>query len=42
MSGAAPELGVDTDSVLREVLGLAPDEIAALRRSGTIGRSSAA
>jgi crotonobetainyl-CoA:carnitine CoA-transferase CaiB-like acyl-CoA transferase len=35
--GAAPALGADTDSVLREVLDLPPDEIAALRRSGALG-----
>jgi crotonobetainyl-CoA:carnitine CoA-transferase CaiB-like acyl-CoA transferase len=33
-SGAAPELGADTDMVLREVLDLSPDQIAALRQSG--------
>jgi crotonobetainyl-CoA:carnitine CoA-transferase CaiB-like acyl-CoA transferase len=36
-SGPAPELGADTDGVLREVLDLSPDEIAALRRSGALG-----
>ncbi len=36
-SGAAPELGADTQTVLREALGLSPDEIAALRKSGTLG-----
>jgi crotonobetainyl-CoA:carnitine CoA-transferase CaiB-like acyl-CoA transferase len=36
-SGAAPELGADTDTVLGEVLGLPPAEIAALRRSGAFG-----
>jgi crotonobetainyl-CoA:carnitine CoA-transferase CaiB-like acyl-CoA transferase len=36
-SGAAPELGADTESVLREVLGLSPHEIAALRKSGAFG-----
>jgi crotonobetainyl-CoA:carnitine CoA-transferase CaiB-like acyl-CoA transferase len=41
-SGAAPELGADTDSVLREVLCLAADEIGALRKSGAFGRSSPA
>jgi benzylsuccinate CoA-transferase BbsF subunit len=35
--GAAPELGADTDAVLREVLGLAPDQVAALRKSGAFG-----
>jgi crotonobetainyl-CoA:carnitine CoA-transferase CaiB-like acyl-CoA transferase len=32
-----PELGTDTDAVLREVLDLSPDPIAALRRSGAFG-----
>jgi crotonobetainyl-CoA:carnitine CoA-transferase CaiB-like acyl-CoA transferase len=36
-SGAAPELGADIEAVLREVLGLSPDQIAALRRSGALG-----
>jgi benzylsuccinate CoA-transferase BbsF subunit len=36
-SGAARELGADTDAVLREVLGLSPDEIAGLRQSGALG-----
>ena len=36
-SGAPPELGADTDAVLREVLSLPSDEIAALRRSGALG-----
>ncbi len=36
-SGAAPGLGADTDAVLRDVLGLADDRIAALRRSGALG-----
>ena len=36
-SGAAPELGADTDAVLREVLGLPSDEIVALRQSGALG-----
>jgi benzylsuccinate CoA-transferase BbsF subunit len=35
--GAAPELGAETGPVLREVLGLSSDEIAALRRSGALG-----
>jgi crotonobetainyl-CoA:carnitine CoA-transferase CaiB-like acyl-CoA transferase len=35
--GAAPELGADTDTVLREVVDLSPAEIAALRRSGALG-----
>jgi crotonobetainyl-CoA:carnitine CoA-transferase CaiB-like acyl-CoA transferase len=37
ISGPAPEFGADTETVLREVLGLSPDEIAALRRSGALG-----
>ncbi len=36
-SGAAPELGADTDNVLRDVLGLSGDDVAALRRSGALG-----
>jgi len=36
-SGPAPELGADTDTVLREVLELSPKDIAALHRSGAIG-----
>jgi formyl-CoA transferase len=36
-AGRAPGLGADTDHVLRDVLQLAPDEIAALRRSGALG-----
>jgi crotonobetainyl-CoA:carnitine CoA-transferase CaiB-like acyl-CoA transferase len=36
-SGAAPELGADTETVLREVLDLSPQEIATLRRSGALG-----
>jgi benzylsuccinate CoA-transferase BbsF subunit len=36
-SGAAPELGADTDSVLMDVLGLSGDDVAALRRSGALG-----
>ena len=35
-SGRAPALGADTDDVLRDVLQLTPDEIAALRRSGAL------
>ena len=37
ISGLAPELGADTAPVLREVLDLSPDEIAALYRSGALG-----
>ena len=36
-AGPAPGLGADTDAVLRDVLGLAPDKIAALRASGIFG-----
>src|SRR5271165_2329974 len=36
-SGAAPALGADTEMVLREVLELSPDRIAALRQSGALG-----
>ena len=35
--GRAPELGADTEAVLREVLDLSPDEIAALHPSGAFG-----
>jgi crotonobetainyl-CoA:carnitine CoA-transferase CaiB-like acyl-CoA transferase len=35
--GTARSLGADTDTVLREVLDLSADEIAALRRSGALG-----
>jgi benzylsuccinate CoA-transferase BbsF subunit len=37
VSGAAPELGADTDAVLREVLDLSPDQINVLRQSGALG-----
>jgi crotonobetainyl-CoA:carnitine CoA-transferase CaiB-like acyl-CoA transferase len=37
----APRLGQHTDEVLREQLGLTPDEIAGLRRSGAIGAARA-
>ncbi len=37
ISGAAPELGADTQTILRQVLDLSPDEIAALHRSGALG-----
>jgi crotonobetainyl-CoA:carnitine CoA-transferase CaiB-like acyl-CoA transferase len=37
ISGPPPELGADTETVLREVLDLSPDEIAALHRSGALG-----
>jgi crotonobetainyl-CoA:carnitine CoA-transferase CaiB-like acyl-CoA transferase len=36
-TGSAPGLGVDTDAVLRDVLGFAPERIAALRASGALG-----
>jgi benzylsuccinate CoA-transferase BbsF subunit len=36
-SGPAPELGADTETVLREVLHPSPTDIAALYRSGAIG-----
>jgi crotonobetainyl-CoA:carnitine CoA-transferase CaiB-like acyl-CoA transferase len=36
-SGAAPELGADTDRVLMDVLELSGDAVAALRRSGAFG-----
>ena len=36
-SGAAPDLGADTDAVLRDVLDLSHDEIDALRQSGALG-----
>jgi crotonobetainyl-CoA:carnitine CoA-transferase CaiB-like acyl-CoA transferase len=36
-SGPAPELGADTETVLREMLDLSPDEIAVLYRSGVLG-----
>jgi crotonobetainyl-CoA:carnitine CoA-transferase CaiB-like acyl-CoA transferase len=37
VSGPAPELGADTDAVLREVLGMSADEIAQLRTAGALG-----
>jgi crotonobetainyl-CoA:carnitine CoA-transferase CaiB-like acyl-CoA transferase len=36
-TGPAPGLGSDTDAVLRDVLGFAPERIAALRASGALG-----
>ncbi|MGH7094619.1 MAG: CoA transferase, partial [Stellaceae bacterium] len=36
-SGPAPALGADTEAVLRDVLGLPPDEIAALGKAGAFG-----
>jgi crotonobetainyl-CoA:carnitine CoA-transferase CaiB-like acyl-CoA transferase len=35
--GPAPALGTDTDAVLRDVLGLGPNEIATLRDAGAFG-----
>jgi crotonobetainyl-CoA:carnitine CoA-transferase CaiB-like acyl-CoA transferase len=35
--GPAPELGADTEAVLRAVLDLPADEIAGLRQSGAFG-----
>jgi crotonobetainyl-CoA:carnitine CoA-transferase CaiB-like acyl-CoA transferase len=37
ISGAAPGLGADTDTVLRDVLDIPPEGIAALRQSGALG-----
>ena len=37
ISGPAPELGADTETVLREVLSLSQNDIAALHRSGALG-----
>jgi len=36
-SGSAPELGADTEAVLREVLDMSSDQISALRQSGAVG-----
>ena len=36
-TGAAPELGADSDDVLADVLGLSPERIAELRASGALG-----
>jgi crotonobetainyl-CoA:carnitine CoA-transferase CaiB-like acyl-CoA transferase len=36
-SGAAPALGADTEMVLKKVLDVLPDRIAALRQSGALG-----
>jgi crotonobetainyl-CoA:carnitine CoA-transferase CaiB-like acyl-CoA transferase len=36
-SGRTPDLGADTETILREVLDLSHDEIDALRRSGALG-----
>jgi|HubBroStandDraft_4_1064222.scaffolds.fasta_scaffold04191_3 crotonobetainyl-CoA:carnitine CoA-transferase CaiB-like acyl-CoA transferase len=37
VSGPTPGLGADTDAVLRNLLGMCPDRIAALRQSGALG-----
>ena len=37
IAGPALELGADTETVLREVLDLSPNDIAALHRSGALG-----
>jgi len=37
ISGLAPGLGADTDAVLRDLLGISPERIAALRQSGALG-----
>ena len=37
VSGPAPQLGADTDAVLRDVLALSTGEIAALREAGALG-----
>jgi crotonobetainyl-CoA:carnitine CoA-transferase CaiB-like acyl-CoA transferase len=37
IAGPAPELAADTEMVLREVLDLSPNDIAALHRSGALG-----
>jgi len=37
ISGPAPGLGADTDAVLRDLLGISPKGIAALRQSGALG-----
>jgi crotonobetainyl-CoA:carnitine CoA-transferase CaiB-like acyl-CoA transferase len=36
-SGPAPNVGADTDAVLRDVLSLSPDEIRRLRKNGGLG-----
>jgi crotonobetainyl-CoA:carnitine CoA-transferase CaiB-like acyl-CoA transferase len=35
--GPAPALGGDTNAVLRQLLGISPDRIAALHQSGALG-----
>jgi crotonobetainyl-CoA:carnitine CoA-transferase CaiB-like acyl-CoA transferase len=37
VSGPAPGLGADTDAVLHDLLGISPQRIAALHRSGALG-----
>jgi crotonobetainyl-CoA:carnitine CoA-transferase CaiB-like acyl-CoA transferase len=39
ISRPAPALGADTVAVLRDLLGMSPDQIAVLRQSGALGRS---
>ena len=36
VSGLAPGLGADTDTVLRDLLGISPERLAALRQSGAL------
>jgi crotonobetainyl-CoA:carnitine CoA-transferase CaiB-like acyl-CoA transferase len=37
VSGVAPELGADTETVLRDVLNMSSDQVSALRQSGALG-----
>ena len=37
ISGPAPQLGADTETILRDLLGLSAEESDALRRSGALG-----
>jgi crotonobetainyl-CoA:carnitine CoA-transferase CaiB-like acyl-CoA transferase len=37
ISGPAPGLGADTDTVLRDLLGISPERLAALRQAGALG-----
>jgi benzylsuccinate CoA-transferase BbsF subunit len=37
VSGLAPGLGADTETVLRDLLGISPERLAALRQSGALG-----
>src|SRR3984893_15344646 len=41
VSGLAPGLGADTDTVLRDLLGISPERLAALRQSGALSCSPA-